>query len=38
MLLPIRDEPLRERRRSGTLKQFVVAFALSYAIGYLVTS
>jgi hypothetical protein len=36
VLLPIRDEPLRERRRSGTLKQFVVAFAVAYAIGYLV--
>ncbi|MBO0850410.1 MAG: hypothetical protein J2P20_13165, partial [Pseudonocardia sp.] len=34
--LPIRDEPLRNRPRSGSLKQFVVAFSVSYAIGYLV--
>lgn len=36
LALPIRDEPLRKRRQSGSLKQFVIAFAVSYAIGYLV--
>jgi hypothetical protein len=36
VLLPIRDEPIRNRRRSGTLKQFVIAFTVSYTIGYLV--
>jgi len=36
VLLPIRDEPIRSRRRSGTLKQFVIAFTVSYLIGYLV--
>jgi len=34
--LPIRDEPIRRRRQSGSLKQFLIAFAVSYAIGYLV--
>jgi MFS family permease len=34
--LPVRDEPLRSRRQSGSLKQFAVAFTVSYAIGYLV--
>lgn len=36
ILLPIRDEPLRERRRTGSLKQFLIAFTASYLIGYLV--
>jgi hypothetical protein len=36
LALPIRDEPLRKRRQSGSLKQFLIAFAVSYAIGYLV--
>ena len=36
VVVPIRDEPIRNRRRSGTLKQFVVAFAVAYLIGYLV--
>lgn len=36
VVMPIRDEPLRNRRQSGTLKQFLVVFAVSYAIGYLV--
>lgn len=36
ILLPIRDEPLRRRRASGSLTQFLIAFAVSYAIGYLV--
>jgi hypothetical protein len=36
VLLPIRDEPLRKRKQSGSLKQFVIAFAVSYVIGYLV--
>ena len=34
--LPIRDEPIRNRRRSGTIKQFLIAFSVSYAVGYLV--
>jgi hypothetical protein len=34
--VPSRDEPLRQRRRSGSLKQFAVAFVVSYLIGYLV--
>ncbi len=34
--LPVRDEPIRKRRQTGSLKQFVIAFAVSYAIGYLV--
>jgi hypothetical protein len=34
--LPSRDEPIRQRRQSGSLKQFLIAFAASYLIGYLV--
>ena len=34
--LPTRDEPIRKRRESGSLKQFLIAFAASFAIGYLV--
>ena len=34
--LPTRDEPIRQRRESGSLKQFLIAFAASIAIGYLV--
>src|SRR5690349_19328493 len=34
--LPTRDEPIRRRRQSGSLKQFLIAFVASYAIGYLV--
>ena len=34
--LPTRDEPIRKRRESGSLKQFLIAFAASYLIGYLV--
>ena len=34
--LPTRDEPIRQRRQSGSLKQFLIAFAASIAIGYLV--
>ena len=29
--LPSRDEPIRKRRQSGSLKQFLIAFAASYA-------
>ncbi|GAA4696609.1 hypothetical protein GCM10023215_38390 [Pseudonocardia yuanmonensis] len=36
VLLPVRDEPIRRRRQSGTLKQFAIAFVVAYAIGYLV--
>ena len=28
--LPSRDEPIRQRRQSGSLKQFLIAFAASY--------
>ena len=34
--LPTRDEPIRKRRESGSLKQFLIAFAASFVIGYLV--
>jgi hypothetical protein len=34
--LPTRDEPIRQRRQSGSLKQFLIAFAAAYLIGYLV--
>jgi hypothetical protein len=34
--LPTRDEPIRQRRQSGSLKQFLIAFAVAYLIGYLV--
>ena len=34
--LPTRDEPIRKRRESGSLKQFLIAFAASIVIGYLV--
>jgi hypothetical protein len=36
ILLPIRDEPILRRKQSGSLKQFVIAFTVSYLIGYLV--
>ena len=36
VIVPIRDEPILKRRHSGTLKQFLVAFTVSYLIGYLV--
>ncbi|MGE3284646.1 MAG: hypothetical protein AB7J32_00925 [Pseudonocardia sp.] len=34
--LPTRDEPILRRRESGSLKQFLIAFVASYAVGYLV--
>jgi hypothetical protein len=34
--LPSRDEPIRQRRQSGSLKQFLIAFTVAYLIGYLV--
>lgn len=34
--VPSRDEPLLKRKQSGSLKQFLIAFAVSYAVGYLV--
>ena len=34
--LPTRDEPIRQRRQSGSLKQFLIAFVVAYLIGYLV--
>lgn len=36
VLTPIRDEPLRNRKQSGTLKRFVIAFTVAYVSGYLV--
>ncbi len=36
VVVPIRDEPIRNRRRSGTLKPFIVAFTVAYLVGYLV--
>lgn len=36
VVVPIRDEPIWRRRKDGTLKQFALVFAVSYAIGYLV--
>ena len=36
VFLPIRDEPIRNRRKSGSLKQFAIAFAVAYGVGYLV--
>ncbi|WIX83518.1 hypothetical protein QRX50_23530 [Amycolatopsis carbonis] len=34
--LPNRDEPLLKRRKTGTLKQFLIAFGVASAVGYLV--
>jgi hypothetical protein len=34
--VPSRDEPLLKRKQSGSLKQFLIAFAVSYLVGYLV--
>ena len=36
--LPTRDEPIRQRRQSGSLRQFIIAFIVSYLIGYLVNA
>ena len=36
--LPSRDEPIKKRKESGSLKQFIVAFVVSYFIGYLVNA
>ena len=38
IVLPTRDEPIRQRKQSGSLKQFIIAFVVSYAIGYLVNA
>jgi len=38
IVLPTRDEPIRQRKQSGSLKQFLIAFVVSYAIGYLVNA
>src|SRR6476469_7039013 len=38
IVLPSRDEPIKQRRQSGSLKQFIIAFVVSYAIGYLVNA
>jgi len=34
--VPSRDEPILKRKQSGSLKQFLIAFAVSYLVGYLV--
>lgn len=34
--LPSRDEPIKQRRQTGSLKQFIIAFVVAYLIGYLV--
>lgn len=34
--LPTRDEPIRQRRKSGSLRQFLIAFVASFLVGYLV--
>ena len=36
VVVPVRDEPILNRRRSGTLKPFLVAFTVAYLVGYLV--
>ena len=36
--LPSRDEPIKQRKQSGSLKQFIIAFIVSYLIGYLVNA
>ena len=36
VVVPVRDEPILNRRKSGTLKPFVVAFTVAYVVGYLV--
>ena len=38
IVLPSRDEPIKQRRQSGSLKQFIIAFAVAYFIGYLVNA
>ena len=38
IVLPSRDEPLRQRKQSGSLKQFLIAFVVSYLIGYTVNA
>jgi len=36
--LPSRDEPIKQRKQSGSLRQFMIAFVVSYLIGYLVNA
>ena len=38
IVLPSRDEPIKQRRQSGSLKQFIIAFVVAYLIGYLVNA
>ncbi len=38
IVLPTRDEPIRQRKQSGSLRQFIIAFVVSYAIGYAVNA
>lgn len=34
--VPSRDEPILKRKQSGSLKQFLIAFGVSYLVGYIV--
>ncbi len=36
VVLPIRDAPLKVHRKEGTLRQFLIEFAVTWAISYLV--
>jgi hypothetical protein len=36
VVVPVRDEPIWKRRKSGTLRPFLVAFVVAYVVGYLV--
>ena len=36
VLLPIRDAPLKVHKKEGTLRQFLIEFAVTWAISYLV--
>jgi len=38
IVLPSRDEPIKQRKQTGSLKQFIIAFVVSYFIGYLVNA
>jgi hypothetical protein len=38
IVLPSRDEPIKQRRQTGSLKQFIIAFVVAYFIGYLVNA
>ena len=38
IVLPSRDEPIKQRRQTGSLRQFIIAFVVAYFIGYLVNA